>query len=559
MKKLRTFRLVFQIVFAAAFVFFFFVLNTYPTAYDWASEWFLWLNPLVALTTSVAGRGVLGHALLWSALVLVATIVFGRFFCGMVCPLGSIIDFSDRFLWRRIRKKSYAPPRSVQSLKYVLLLAVLVFAVFGFVFPLFYDPISLVTRFSSLLFYPLVGVVQTEGQQILRPVLIKIGAEASAYAHIKSPVFYGGIGAFAMLTIIVGTGIFDKRFWCQYVCPSGAFFGLMGRFAAFRRQFQVTACDQCKVCAAVCPTHAINDKQLEKTRIPECIVCGLCSDVQKGCSRFGFARPVRVKEEAVDLQRRGVIAGVVGGSLFVPVFRASSAQKRDLTGRLIRPPGAVPEKGFAAKCLACGECMKACPTNAIQPCVPGDGFQRIFTPKIVPRIGGCEEKCSVCGYVCPTGAIRDLPYDEKRYVKIGTAVVDRHRCLAWEQNKECLVCDEICPYNAITAQILETTTGRFKVPVVDENLCLGCGMCEQHCPIFDKAAIVVYKFGENRRARGPYLSEWERQAVDRARRKTDDHVGASLKGGEDSLPDQSGVSPSPEEQPTGLPPGFTFD
>jgi MauM/NapG family ferredoxin protein len=195
--------------------------------------------------------------------------------------------------------------------------------------------------------------------------------------------------------------------------------------------------------------------------------------------------------------------------------------KRDNTGRLVRPPGAVPEDLFSARCLACGQCMKVCPTNAIQPCTLDDGLPRLSTPKIVPRIGACEEKCHVCGNVCPTEALRKLPYEEKRFAKIGTAVIDKNRCLAWEQNKECLVCDEVCPYHAIDPKVLQTSRGMFKVPVVDADLCMGCGMCEQRCPIFDTAAIVVYRFGENRRLKGPYMSEAQKQMVTEKRKRTD--------------------------------------
>jgi MauM/NapG family ferredoxin protein len=222
-----------------------------------------------------------------------------------------------------------------------------------------------------------------------------------------------------------------------------------------------------------------------------------------------------------DIGRRQAIFGVAAGVLMLPVLKANALGKRDNTGRLVRPPGAMPEDLFNARCLACGQCMKVCPTNAIQPCTLDDGLQRLSTPKIVPRIGACEEKCHACGNVCPTDALRKLPYEEKRFAKIGTAVIDKHRCLAWEQNKECLVCDEVCPYHAIDPKFLQTSRGMFKVPVVDADLCMGCGMCEQRCPIFDTAAIVVYKFGENRRTSGAYMSEAQKRMVSEKRKRED--------------------------------------
>jgi MauM/NapG family ferredoxin protein len=264
---------------------------------------------------------------------------------------------------------------------------------------------------------------------------------------------------------------------------------------------------------------------------------------------------------------------VCAGLVFTPLFRTDALSKRDMTGRMIRPPGARLEKEFLSRCIACGECMKACPTNAINASQLSDGLSRFNTPKIVPRIGGCEEKCHLCGYVCPTGAIRQLPYEEKRFAKIGTAVVDRHRCLAWEQNKECLVCDEVCPYNAITAMIVQTTTGKFKVPVVDEDLCIGCGMCEQYCPIFDEAAIVVFKFGENRLSTGQYATEEQKKVILEKRKSSDQKIGESLKPDDASQSSSGftveGTGNSSSEVPSGfdvgepksqeLPSGFSTD
>jgi len=272
----------------------------------------------------------------------------------------------------------------------------------------------------------------------------------------------------------------------------------------------------------ICPTRAIGEDH-HTTSSAECILCGKCIGIKNLCSAFSFADTADLKGNSLgpDIGKRQIILGAVAGALLLPVFKADAFSRRDNTGRLMRPPGSVPESAFNARCLACGQCMKVCPTNTLQPCTLSDGFSRLSTPKLVPRIGGCEEKCYSCGQVCPTGAIRKLPYEEKRFVKIGTAVIDRHRCLAWEQNKECLVCDEVCPYNAIVPRYVETTRGRFKVPVVDADICIGCGMCEQQCPIFDTAAIVVYKFGENRRLTGPYVSEAQKQMILAKRKESD--------------------------------------
>jgi len=344
---------------------------------------------------------------------------------------------------------------------------------------------------------------------------------ASVYSPLV-PLYYGVILTGGLMLLVLGGGFWGKRFWCGYICPTGAFLAVLSRYSIFRRKVVTDKCSSCSRCAKACPVEAIDLKNISKTNISECIECGVCTEIKESCSRFVIGGADKmIPVTGPDLQKRHLIAGAAGGLLLLPVFRATAISKRDDHGRLIRPPGALPEEKFLSRCTGCGECMKVCPTNALQPCMFTDGFSRFYTPKVVPRVGGCEEKCSLCGNVCPNGAIRKLPLEEKKFVKIGTAVIDRHRCLAWAQNRECLVCDEVCPYNAIEFKIVDTTKGRFKVPVVYEDLCAGCGLCEQHCPIFDTAAIVVYKFGENRRESGEYASRWQKEAILERRRKSD--------------------------------------
>jgi len=560
---LKKTRLVLQIAFVILFTVSFFTLTRVPEAYHVPSHWFLRLNPLVSLLASAASRGIFPPLILSGITVTLLTIVFGRFFCGMLCPLGAVIDFFDRFLFKRMRIRNCRPPLWAQKIKYVMLIGLISMAVLGSMTPLFMDPVLMMTRFFTLVINPLASVAAEDSKATLTPVFNAIGLDNLSYSVIHIPLYYGGAGAATLMILIIGAGIFDRRFWCQYICPSGALLGLLSRFAIFRRRVCADTCTSCRACFVGCPTRAIAEDG-RKTSTAECIVCGLCTARKKSCNSFGFAPFFRLQTCGADLERRHAFAGILGGLLLVPAIRANASLRRSDAGRCIRPPGAIPETEFLGRCISCGACMKVCPTNAIQPCTLGDGFQRVYTPKIVPRIGGCEEKCHACGYVCPTGALRKLSYEEKRFAKIGTAVIDRHRCLAWEQNKECLVCDEVCPYNAITAMIVQTTTGRFKVPVVNEDLCLGCGMCEQHCPITDQAAIIVYRFGENRRSTGPYIREKDKAEILKKRQESDSDIGVSLEGSvrgtyEEPVSRPSTAGNHGSEKETGdTPPGFAF-
>ena len=470
---LRKFRITSQIIFIVLFCLIFFFFNTFPRPYTVPADLFLRTNPLTALLTEVAARTIIPSVFFLGLAVALLTIVFGRFFCGFICPLGAAVDFADSFLFKKALSIQRRPPRYFQRIKYVILFSLLLLSLFGMIFPLFMDPISLFTRINAIIISPLLAILGMNSLAFSGPLLSAIGLEKLRLITIKIPVFYSVFFTSVLAALVIAGCFWDKRFWCQYICPSGAFFGLLGRMPLFRRISLVPGCNSCAACARVCPTRAIDAGKIERTSSSECIVCGLCIDIKTSCSGFRFSIPrVAVAPPGPDLQRRHLVFGTLAGLALTPVFNAAAIKKTDGHGRLIRPPGAIPENDFLTRCIACGNCMKSCPTNTIQPCTTGDGFNRLYTPKLVPRIGACDSKCHLCGFACPTGAIRRIPLDEKPYAKLGTAVVDRHRCLAWEQNKECLVCDEVCPYNAIEPRLVETTKGPFKVPVVqEESLC----------------------------------------------------------------------------------------
>jgi MauM/NapG family ferredoxin protein len=224
-----------------------------------------------------------------------------------------------------------------------------------------------------------------------------------------------------------------------------------------------------------------------------------------------FSPPTR--ESRLDLGRRNVIAaGVIGlgSGLLFKVNPLSGS--RNFDPGLIRPPGSLTEDDFLGKCIRCGECMKVCPTNVIQPVMLEAGLEGLWSPVVKTGIGYCEYKCNMCTQVCPTEAISKLTLDQKQKTRIGLAHVNRNRCLPYAYARSCEVCYEQCPLpeKAIKLEDVIVTSARgskisVKQPHIDAELCIGCGLCENKCPMSDDAAIRVTSVGETRNFKNQFL------------------------------------------------------
>jgi len=226
---------------------------------------------------------------------------------------------------------------------------------------------------------------------------------------------------------------------------------------------------------------------------------------------LNFLRPAEGAK--INLGRRKILtAGTLGVGAACLSRVHPQASGRAFNPTLIRPPGAVAEREFLSRCIRCGECMKVCPTNAIQPAGLEAGIEGLWTPVLNMNIGYCEYECTLCGQVCPTDAIRELSLEEKQKIKIGQSFVDRNRCLPYASARPCIVCEEHCPTptKAIWVEDIEVTneSGQkvlVQQPHVDPELCVGCGICQNKCPIKDRSGIYVTSVGETRNSENQML------------------------------------------------------
>ena len=528
-------------------------LAAFPLISPVPVDLFLRMDPLVLVGTIVSARAFV-PVLLPAVIILGLTLFLGRFFCSHICPMGTTIDVADQVFHPGKGGGSdiYRPvPVSWRIVKYLVLLFILGAALVGVSLVFLASPLSLITRFYGLVIFPVAALILDTGLFVLRGAAEFFGLSILPYTAIDAPRYALQLVLVLMFVVILGCAYLAPRFWCRYLCPAGALFALCSRRPLVRRMVD-ESCTRCNLCVQKCPMGAILQDPL-KTDFSECIVCLRCADI---CPEraITFSRPGRGRDKASDPfsgQRRKVLAsGLFGaGTAVVSLTGLRQLHTGDANGQiippsLIRPPGAVPEADFLARCVRCGECMKACPTNTLQPIGFMSGVTAFASPVITPQRGPCEPLCNVCGQVCPTAAVRPLSASEKIWAKVGTAYVIKHKCLAWEFDQECLVCDEVCPFDAVKLQRVAGL--EVAVPFVDESRCNGCGFCEHYCPIVGDRAIVVEPMNALRLAAGSYREE------------------AKALGFSFEMKQQSGHEPTGREgQDTSqgfedtLPPGFT--
>ncbi len=462
-------------------------------------------------------------SMLFGLIVLATAIFLGRAFCGWVCPMGTMNHLVSEIKPGKKGKKRLEANRTrpYQKAKYVIFAAALVAALFGSAIGGLLDPICLATRGISLTVLPwiqwaLAGVLDSASGSNVQSLQ---RLSDSVYEAGASQLLKGGVvmvaGGFWLSILFIATLVanrFIPRFWCRGLCPLGAMLGLSGRFGLLTLHKSETNCDHCGKCQLHC-SGAASPQYGDKWQRAECDLCMNCvAACPKDACAFGLKSTKSDEQQAPDLSRRSVFAGLAAGAAIVPTMRTGALGSPE--GRpdpdCIRPPGARDEKDFLERCIRCGQCLKICPNNALQPALDEAGAEGLWTPVLVPRIGYCEPTCTLCTEVCPTGAIRRVTQNQKlgkeneEMVRLGTAFIERGRCLPWATGTPCIVCEEFCPTSpkAIWFSHEEIPVGekkvRLKAPRVEPSRCNGCGACEHICPVNDRAAIKVSSVGESR-------------------------------------------------------------
>lgn len=469
-----------------------------------AAELFLSIDPLVSLSTGIASR-----AWVWSltsaAIILAVCVFIPRGFCGYLCPLGTLIDLFDWLVGRRVTQFRVSGDGWWVHIRYYILLGVLVSAGFGVLLSGFVAAIPVITR--GLLF-----------------VIAPFQNGAANGWHQVPPLHWGHVLSISLFIGVLCLGLMRPRFWCKYVCPSGAVFSLGNLLRVAERKVE-SSCIHCNKCVEICPFDAI--KPDFTTRTTDCTFCQTCGGVCPTQAITFVGRWATLDLKAVNeppthetpLGRRGFLSAGIGvasslaagtvAALTTKSFGANLGLPTSL--RLVRPPGSVPEREFLQMCIRCGECFKACPSDVLQPLGFQQGLEGLWSPYVNADWAGCASSCNGCGQVCPTGAIRALPLEEKRHARMGLAFLNLQTCLPHAGKEACQLCVYECTsagYNAIefthvgtevddAGQPIEGTG--FLAPLMIDDKCVGCGLCQTRCyginvlqkKLLEESAIVI--------------------------------------------------------------------
>ena len=448
-------------------------------------------------------------ALLASSIVIiiaiaVITILFGRIYCSVICPLGIYQDGIAHIAEKR-KKNRYSFKKS-KKYRYLIALAFFVLIAFGFTsIAIFIEPYSILGRFASNLFSPI--------YRLINNVLAYFAERWDSYAfyhvdvYIKSlPIFILSIVYFLTITILA---LVNGRWYCNSICPVGALLGCLSKFSVFKLHFNTEKCNSCGLCEKNCRCSAID----AKNHIIDYSKCVMCFNCVSGCKRGAMKYSASLKnskssenyEYSENSERTGKTSRKTFITTIATLAAASTlkAQEKVVDGGLativkkkapkrktpLKPAGSVSLDNFTSRCTGCQLCVQNCPNDVLRASSKLDTFMQ---PEMSFERGYCRPNCTTCSEVCPAGAIQKVTREQKTSIQIGHAVWIGQNCVPLHDGVECGNCAKHCPSGAITMMPYDPEDESSpKIPIINEERCIGCGACEHVCPARPFSAIFV--------------------------------------------------------------------
>lgn len=455
-----------------------------------------WMAKMQLLPAILAGNVIV------VVFLLLVTLLFGRTYCSIICPLGVM---QDGFSWLggRFMKKRFHYRRPHQWLRIVVLVLFIALMVLGLnAIAILIAPYSAYGRIAS---------------SLLQPIYLWINNLLASWAeHAGSYSFYtadtwmkSGITLLVAVVTLVVVGLlafFSGRTWCNNICPVGTVLGFLSKFSLFRPVIDTTKCVECKKCEHKCKSQCIDITGGHSIDMTRCVACFDCID---NCKKGAISYQMRTKKESlstgkpVDEDRRKFLVTTAA----IGTATAIQAQEAKVDGGLaviqdkqipvrttpLKPAGSISLKHFTNHCTACQLCVSECPNGVLR---PSKDLTTLMQPEMSFERGYCRPECVRCSEVCPTGAIKPIDVAEKSAIHFGLAVVVTKNCLPVAEGVKCGNCATHCPTGAILMVPIHAGDDpnlpmTLKRPTVNTDKCIGCGACENLCPIRPFSAIHV--------------------------------------------------------------------
>lgn len=425
------------------------------------------------------------------AALLVVTLLVGRVYCSVICPLGVM---QDCFSWLggKAKRNRFHYAKGHTVLRIICLALFVLLMVFGLNgIAILVAPYSAYGRIVSNLFQPV--------YMWLNNLCAYFAERAGSYAFYSVDVWVksGVVLAIAAVTFVVIGFLSFKwgRLWCNTICPVGTVLGFFARFAIFKPVINTDKCNGCTRCARNCKAMCINPEThtIDYSRCVGCMDC--LTNCKQGAITLIRCKGSETKDDTVDASRRKFVVTTAA----VATAMAVEAQEKKVDGGLavlvdkqlperqvpLKPFGSKSVKHFSSHCTGCQLCVSNCPEQVLR---PSSSMTTLMQPEMAYDKGFCRPDCTRCSEVCPAGAIIKIDEAEKSAISIGHAVTVQHNCLL-QQGVECNACSRHCPAAAISI-VSDMSTGH-KVVTVNEQRCIGCGACEYYCPVRPFSAIYV--------------------------------------------------------------------
>lgn len=456
-----------------------------------AHQWFSWM-PKLQLLEAILALNVVALVFL-----IAMTLVFGRIYCSIICPLGILQDIIG-WVGKKVKKNRYTFSKALSWLRYTMLgvMVVALVAGIGSIVQLL-APYSAFGRIATTLLQPLYKMGNN--------VLAAISEHYDNYAFYHTETGVPNITivlAIACVTLVVLAVLAYRngRTYCNTICPVGTVLSFLSRFSWMKIQFDADKCKNCSLCTKNCKAACIDFKnhQVDYSR---CVVCGDCIESCK-FGALGYSSSTRdtrdTSNTSVDPSKRSFLlaSAMMTTAALAQEAKMTDGGLADIEDKVaperqtpLTPPGSLSARNMAQHCTGCQLCISECPNQVLR---PGTNWMSIMQPTMSYELGYCRPECTRCSEVCPAGAIKPIQKEEKSSIQIGHAVWVKKNCIPLTDGVSCGNCARHCPVGAIEMVPSDPDDEEsLKIPVVNESRCIGCGACENLCPARPFSAIYV--------------------------------------------------------------------